>query len=75
MTDATGWSGLMRMNVCVAPLGVGIEISVAGSARATGMPIESSASKKVMQRERAMVDVPYQGSSNTIRFGTSSDFP
>src|SRR5258708_31767168 len=72
MTDATGWSGFIRMNACVAPLGVGIETSVAVSARAVmGMPAESIVSKKAMRRERAMVDVPYHGSSDTIRGGSS----
>ena len=60
------------MNASVAPLGVGIETSVAVSARAVmGMPAESIVSKKAMRRERAKVDVPYHGSSDTLRFGLS----
>ena len=67
---------MMRMNACVAPLGVGIETSVAVSARAVmGMPTESIVSKKAMRRERAMADVPYHGSSETIRFGSSLKRP
>jgi hypothetical protein len=72
MTEATGWSGLMKMNACVAPLGVGIETSVAVSARGvTGMPTESMVSKKAMRRERAMVDVLNCISRDTIRVGSS----
>ena len=51
-TEATGWSGLIRMNACVEPLGVGIETSVEVSARAVmGMPAESIPSKKATRNE------------------------
>jgi hypothetical protein len=36
-----------------------------------GMPTESIVSKKALRRERAMVEVPYHGSNDKIRFGSS----